>query len=167
MERGGWANFAKLNSGNKHRARPGEVKTQEIGHCFTFAGLHVLLLINCTEPPCGFQVSTECTFIITVARFIVHDAFEMTRRLTHLWTPGLLVCRGISPVLIPRRPRKSFLEQVVMWAISLITTIVSCDEGGVKISEGSLWTQVLRTYHCTMIIGASECVLSCAYTVCA
>lgn len=28
---------------------------------------------------------------------------------------------GVSPTVIPLRPRKSFLEQLVMWAVDLIT----------------------------------------------
>lgn len=31
-----------------------------------------------------------------------------------------LVRRSVNPTVIPLRPRKSFLEQLVMWAVDLI-----------------------------------------------
>lgn len=46
--------------------------------------------------------------------------FEMKQCLTHLWPLGLSAV-GVSTTIIPKRPRKSFLEQVVMWDIGLMT----------------------------------------------
>lgn len=34
--------------------------------------------------------------------------------------PGSVRC-SVSPTVIPLRPRKAFLEQLVMWAVDLIT----------------------------------------------